>query len=197
MARTYNRIIELIFAAVLVTACSQAPTSPPPLPTSVTQALASSPTAAPPTPIAPPVTPTSVPPTTAKTAAPAAEINPERSDSMQIKITGDDTEITGTLVDNKATQDFIALLPLTLTLEDYGNTEKIYYLPERLSTQDAPEGMDPAVGDITYYAPWGNLAIFIRDFGYSSGLVLLGRIDGDVNALGVPGPINVTIELVE
>jgi hypothetical protein len=32
------------------------------------------------------------------------------------------------------------------------------------------------VGDITYYAPWGNLAIFYRDFGYSPGLVRLGHI---------------------
>ncbi|WP_337926728.1 cyclophilin-like fold protein [Paenibacillus caui] len=30
---------------------------------------------------------------------------------------------------------------------------------------------------ITYYAPWGNLAIFYRDFRYSSGLIKLGSID--------------------
>jgi hypothetical protein len=43
--------------------------------------------------------------------------------------------------------------PLTLTLEDYASIEKISDLPERLSTEDAPAGIDPAVGDITYYAP--------------------------------------------
>ena len=60
-----------------------------------------------------------------------------------------------------------------------------------------PEGIDPSVGDITYYAPWGNLAIYIREFGYSSGLVLLGKIDGDMAALSVSGPVNVTIELIK
>jgi len=39
------------------------------------------------------------------------------------------------------------------------------------------------VGDITYYAPWGNLAIFYRDFDYSRGLVRLGRIDSGIEAL--------------
>lgn len=116
---------------------------------------------------------------------------------MKIRIKVKDTELAATLIDSKTTQDFIALLPLTLTLEDYGSTEKISYLPKRLSIEDAPAGIDPSVGDITYYAPWGNLAIFIRDFGYSNGLVLLGKLDGDTEALNVSGPINVTIELIK
>ncbi len=116
---------------------------------------------------------------------------------MKIRMTLNATVITATLIDSRTAQDFIALLPLTLTLEDYGRTEKISYLPKRLSTADAPAGIDPSVGDITYYAPWGNMAIFIRDFGYSNGLVLLGKIDGDTQALNVSGPISVTIELVQ
>jgi hypothetical protein len=52
------------------------------------------------------------------------------------------------------------------------------------------------VGDITYYAPWGNLAIFYRDFGYSSGLVSLGRIESGIEALSAPGAVQTTIELI-
>ena len=116
---------------------------------------------------------------------------------MQIKITVENTELTATLIDSKTTQDFTSLLPLTLTLEDYGDTEKISYLPRKLSTENAPAGIDPSIGDITYYAPWGNLAIFIRDFEYSSGLVLLGKIDGDIEALDVRGSVSVMIEIIE
>ena len=116
---------------------------------------------------------------------------------MQIKITAENTKLTATLIDSKTTQDFVALLPLALTLEDYGSTEKISYLPRQLSTEGAPAGIDPSVGDLTYYAPWGNVAIFIRDFGYSNGLVLLGKIDGDMAALNVSGPVSVMIELIE
>lgn len=116
---------------------------------------------------------------------------------MEIRITLEDAVLTATLVDSQTAQDFISLLPLTLTLEDYAGTEKISDLPGRLTTEGAPSGSDPSVGDITYYAPWGNLAIFYRDFRYADGLVILGRLDGDVAALDVPGSMTVTIELVE
>jgi hypothetical protein len=79
----------------------------------------------------------------------------------------------------------------------YAGTEKISYLPQRLSTEDAPAGSNSSVGDITYYAPWGNLAMFYRDFGYASGLVILGKMDSDVEALDVPAPIEASIELLK
>lgn len=116
---------------------------------------------------------------------------------MKIKITLEDTVLTATLVDSQTTQDFISLLPLTLTLQDYAGTEKISDLPRRLSTEGAPTGSDPSVGDITYYAPWGNLAVFYRDFGYASGLVILGKLDDGIEALDVPGSVSATIELIE
>ncbi|WP_414515534.1 cyclophilin-like fold protein [Nostoc sp. PCC 9305] len=125
------------------------------------------------------------------------EISTKQADSMKINIKVKDKIVTATLIDSKTTQDFISLLPLTLTLEDYARTEKISDLPKRLSTQDAPPGSDPAVGDIAYYAPWGNLAIYYRDFGYSNGLAILGKIDSGIEAFNVPGSVKVTIELVQ
>ena len=53
----------------------------------------------------------------------------------------------------------------------------------------------PSIGDIAYYAPWGNLAIFYRDFPYSPGLIKLGVIDTGGEALGQRGPLRATIEL--
>jgi hypothetical protein len=90
----------------------------------------------------------------------------------------------------------LSLLPMTLTLEDYNSTEKIGYPVRKLSTAGAPAGVDPSVGDIAYYAPWGNLAIFYKDFGYSRGLIGLGRIDSGIDALSVSGSLKVTIERV-
>jgi hypothetical protein len=123
------------------------------------------------------------------------ELSSEQANRMKINIRIGNEVVTATLIDSKTTQDFISLLPLTLTLEDYANTEKISDLPRRLSTEDAPPGSDPSVGDIAYYAPWGNLAMYYNDFGYSNGLVILGKIDGDIEALKVPGSVEVTIEL--
>jgi hypothetical protein len=124
-------------------------------------------------------------------------ISEAQGDSMKIRLKVGDTVLTATLIDSATTRDFISLLPLTLTLKDYAETEKISDLPKRLSTESAPSGSDPSVGDITYYAPWGNLAIFYRDFGYSSGLVILGKIDSGIKALNVPGSVKVTIELIK
>jgi hypothetical protein len=118
-------------------------------------------------------------------------------EGMKIRIRVGERTLTATLNNSKTAQDFAALLPLSLTLEDYAQTEKISDLPRRLSTEGAPAGSDPSVGDIAYYAPWGNLAIFYRDSRYASGLVILGKIDGSVAALNVPGSVKVTIERVE
>jgi hypothetical protein len=116
--------------------------------------------------------------------------------SMKIVLIVDGTELRATLEDNTASRDFAAMLPLDLTLTDYNGTEKIAHLPSRLSTEEAPEGVDPDVGDITYYAPWGNLAIFYRDFGYARGLVRLGRIESGVERLTGGGPLSARIERV-
>ncbi|MBE9182973.1 hypothetical protein IQ268_31035 [Oculatella sp. LEGE 06141] len=134
---------------------------------------------------APPETPPETP----------TEPSTEQANRMKINIRVGNEVVTATLMDSKTTQDFMSLLPLTLTLEDYANTEKVSDLPRPLSTEDAPPGSDPSVGDIAYYAPWENLAIYYRDFGYSDGLIILGKIDGDIEALNVPGSVDVTIEL--
>ncbi|WP_397386955.1 cyclophilin-like fold protein [Paenibacillus sp. BIC5C1] len=62
-------------------------------------------------------------------------------------------------------REFLSRLPLTLSFEDYNRTEKNSYLPHCLTTEEAPGGFDPSVGDLTLYAPWGNLAVFYMDFG--------------------------------
>lgn len=112
---------------------------------------------------------------------------------MKIEIEVEGATIAAVLEDSPAARDFASLLPLTLTLEDYHSTEKISALPRRLNVEHAPAGFDPSPGDLTYYAPWGNLAIFYRDFGYSRGLVKLGAIVAGVDALQVPGALTATI----
>jgi hypothetical protein len=98
------------------------------------------------------------------------------------------------LNDSEAARDFASLLPLTLTLEDYNKTEKISDLPKRLSTKGSPPGSDPDVGTIAYYAPWGNLAIFYKDFGYSNGLIILGKIDGGMESFNTSDAVKATIK---
>lgn len=122
----------------------------------------------------------------------------EQVESMtKIGMTISGEQFTASINNSAAGKDFLSLLPITLTLEDYHSTEKISELPKRLSTQDAAEGMKPEAGDITYFAPWGNLAIFYRDFGYSRGLVPLGKMDTTIEVFESKSPITVTFERIE
>jgi hypothetical protein len=114
---------------------------------------------------------------------------------LKINIRTKDRVIPATLNDSEAAQDFASLLPLSLTLEDYNSTEKISDLPRRLSVNGAPPGFDPSIGDIAYYAPWGNLAIFYQDFEYSTGLVSLGTLASGADVLASSRSMQVTVEL--
>jgi hypothetical protein len=112
---------------------------------------------------------------------------------MKIQIQAGNKLLVARLEDNVAARKFAAQLPLTLTLRDYASTEKIADLPKQLDTDGTPAGIDPEIGDLTYYAPWGNLALFYRDFGYSPGLIRLGRIEGGAEAISAlpAGPVRI------
>ena len=114
---------------------------------------------------------------------------------MQIRLTVAGQSATATLYDNATARDFAALLPLTLTMEDYAAIERVATLPRKLSTQGAPEGMAPMAGELTHYAPWGNLAIFIQGRSYARGLLPLGKVDAGLPVLARPGPYQVRIEI--
>ncbi|KRS10501.1 hypothetical protein XM53_20770 [Roseovarius atlanticus] len=52
-------------------------------------------------------------------------------------------------------------------------------------------------GDITLYAPWGDLSIFYKPFQRSRGLVRLGAFDGPIDVLVRDGDFPVRIELAD
>lgn len=119
---------------------------------------------------------------------------PQNRPAMKIHFIIKGRTLPVTLQDSANARDFLSQLPLTLELEDYAATEKIADLPRPLSTVGAPPGITPVAGDIAYYAPWGNLAIFHKGFSYSSGLVLLGRLDTGLEVFAKPGRLQLRIE---
>ena len=118
--------------------------------------------------------------------------------TMKIRFVIGREVINGTLLDNAAARDFASRLPLELKLEDYAGAEKISMLSQKLTLKNAPAGARATAGDITYYAPWGNLAIFYKDHGYASGLIPLGRLDAIGRLMELcEESCEVRIELVE
>lgn len=116
---------------------------------------------------------------------------------VKIRIALESSTVMATLDDNPTARDFAALLPLTLQLEDYASTEKISDLPKRLTRDGAPSASKGNVGDISLYAPWGNLAIFYRQGPHAPGLIRIGRITSGIEVLSHPGSMRATISRVD
>lgn len=105
-------------------------------------------------------------------------------------------EVLVKLYDTQAGRELVTMLPLTLSFEDYAHTEKIAYLPRKLSS-GVPVSSPPA-GDFTYYSPWGNLAVFYRGFGQDGSLYVLGEIESGKERLAdLNRDFTATIEVVQ
>ncbi|WP_459740117.1 cyclophilin-like fold protein [Streptomyces sp. E-15] len=132
-------------------------------------------------------------PASTPAAASASPTGSDRSTPMDIRVSIDGKPVDATLNDSPAAHDLASLLPLTLDLQDFHGTERIADPPRKLTTENAPAPQAPKTGDLTYYAPWGNLAIFYKDGpSASSDLLVLGHIDADTDRLS--GADRITIE---
>ncbi|HEX2285619.1 MAG TPA: cyclophilin-like fold protein [Mycobacterium sp.] len=94
-----------------------------------------------------------------------------------IRINVDNRLITAQLADNPTARDLADQLPLTLSFRDFNGVEKIAELPNPLTTEGVPEGDDPDIADIGYYAPDNNIVLYYGDVGYWNGIVRIGRFD--------------------
>jgi hypothetical protein len=115
---------------------------------------------------------------------------------MNIRIKIGDQSFDATLEDSPAARDLVAQLPVMVEMSDHGGVEKTGPLPRPLSLEGQPEGADPDVGDLGYYAPGNDLVLYYGDQSYYPGIVLLGRMDGDAaeRIAGIDGSATVTVE---
>ena len=120
---------------------------------------------------------------------------PSEDDGTRLRLTVGDDNLTATLRDSAATDDLLAQLPVSIEMSDFGSVEKIGPLPEPLSTAGQPDGADPVVGDLGYYEPWGNLVLYYGDQSYYDGIVRLGTLHGDIDAIGEYDDVTVRVEL--
>lgn len=145
-----------------------------------------------------PISPEPVPPSPSSSAPGGAgdPVTPGSSSATRrLRLTVDDRTCAVTLYDTPAAERLYEMLPLELTFEDFNGTEKIGYLPQPLDTGEGANGVDPAVGDLCLYAPWGNLCIFYQDSGYSDGLLPLRRIEAGMDLITeMDGPFTATLE---
>ena len=113
---------------------------------------------------------------------------------MKIKLRIKDKVLIATLTKSKTTQDFVSLLPLTLTMDDLFGREKFGHLPRAIS-EGGERTHNYEIGELAYWSPGPDLAIFYRHDGQSipdPGIIVLGKIDSGVEALNVAGSVKVT-----
>jgi hypothetical protein len=118
---------------------------------------------------------------------------PSRGQAMQLRFSFDTHDFTATLDDTPTARDLMSMLPLDLTIEDYSTNEKIARLPRRLTEDGSGPFRGEAPGDLCYFAPWGNLAFFYGSYGFSRGLIRLGRLNGGIGPLLTRGSFPLTV----
>ncbi|MDQ0897519.1 cyclophilin-like fold protein [Paenibacillus sp. V4I7] len=102
------------------------------------------------------------------------------SKDVRVKLIFDNEEFIVKMYDNPTSRDFLTRLPLTLIFKEFGGFEKLSILDKELSTENAPSGSVPEVGDFGYYAPWKDVNMYYKEWNYSSGLVKLGKIESGI-----------------
>ncbi|GAB7036982.1 MULTISPECIES: cyclophilin-like fold protein [Catenuloplanes] len=129
------------------------------------------------------------------TAPPSDPAEP-REEQMKIQITIGDQRLQATIFDSPAGRDLLDQLPLTVEMTDHGAVEKTGPLPAPLSLDGQPDGADPEVGDVGYYAPGNDLVLYYGDQSYHPGIVIIGRLDGDAasRVADMDGTVTATVE---
>ena len=123
------------------------------------------------------------------------EDNKPEDNSMKIKITVGNREVTATMKDNVTARDFLSRLPIEVTMNDYAGAEKIFYPEPAFNTEGAPKGHTPSGEILIYMLPGETSLSFIKSGSHSSELIHLGRIDGNgIEAFDVTGNVVVKIE---
>ena len=178
MNRRFSPCVAAILLIGMTTGCAPSPISPPVGTPAPTTAGSSTPSASTPSP-----------------AMPEAE-SPEQIVGTVVRFTSDRTTVDVNIgEDSPGVRDFLSLLPLELTVEEYAGAEKLAYLPRELDYAGSP-GTDPEDGDLIYYTPWGNLGFYYDATGidYSDDTLHIGTFSANEDQLSLleGGPVTIT-----
>lgn len=105
----------------------------------------------------------------------AKQIENNKNQKMQIKISSGDYEIIYKLNESQAAKELYAQLPLTIEVEDFSTNEKVFYPPQKLSIDNTPMASG-GKGKLAYFEPWGDVVMFYDSFSDNSSLFELGEV---------------------
>ncbi len=100
---------------------------------------------------------------------------------IRLTITAQGYQFPFYLNDSSAANDLSGRCPLNVTIEDYADNEKIFYLDEPLDVSDTPLATGEA-GTLCYFEPWGDVVVFYADGEPYDGLYELGCVEYEHDA---------------
>jgi hypothetical protein len=113
----------------------------------------------------------------------------------RILISSDWGKVTAELVDNDATRSLVQMLPLTIDMRDHLRQEKTGNLPSPLPALERQ--LDFLTGTVGLWSS-NHFVIYYRDGRVPQpGIIILGRVTGDVSIFDRPGPVTVRVERIE
>lgn len=118
---------------------------------------------------------------------------------MKLEINIGGKILTASLAENATARDFISVLPLNLSMKDLFGREKYGDLPKALS-ENGPRKNRYGVGDIAYWSPNQQLAVYYHQDGESipsPGIIPIAKMDAGTEAFNVSGSVKVAIEIAK
>jgi hypothetical protein len=110
----------------------------------------------------------------------------------RIRISSDWGIVTAELFDNDAARSIVSMLPLTIEMSDHLRQEKTGRLPSPLPESSRQREFE--VGTLGLWGPDHFVIYYRKGRVPQPGIVILGKITGDVSVFDRPGPIAVRIE---
>ncbi|KQU08073.1 cyclophilin-like fold protein [Rhizobium sp. Leaf453] len=110
----------------------------------------------------------------------------------RILISSDWGNVSAELADNAAARALVAMLPLTIEMDDHLRQEKTGDLPSSLPA--APRQRKFSAGTLGLWSS-SDFVIYYRDGRVPQpGIVILGQVNGDVSMFDRPGKVTVKVE---
>jgi hypothetical protein len=110
----------------------------------------------------------------------------------RILISSDWGKVTAELADNDAARSLVQMLPLSIEMRDHLRQEKTGNLPSPLPAVERQ--LDFSVGTLGLWSS-NHFVIYYREGRVPQpGIILLGRVTGDVSIFDRPGQLTVRVE---
>ncbi|MBG0791405.1 MAG: hypothetical protein H0S80_13015 [Desulfovibrionaceae bacterium] len=83
---------------------------------------------------------------------------------LKVEIVSQGRTATFRLYDTTAAREFYDQLPLELDLSNFRDAQWMFYPPEKLNVKASEAYHDGKKGELSYYAPWGDVFMLYKDF---------------------------------